>query len=234
MFAEPRCYSWIAVGIGGTLAITSTALSLAANAKQQAAINAARSTEAANQAALQSRSKAITNQSIKQSTPEVAKQEIQQGTDARTQLYNALKSSSVPVASALPATNNARTAATGNAWSNLVSGNQAKVGSYSDWESQQAIKNANVGQQLGIQNSFSSGFANLLPIQLQVANQAGDQLAGWGSIVGALGSAAMSSGTSRIGAGGGATGGGAIAPDAAPAYNPSAEAGGLDWSTAYQ
>lgn len=192
--------SWIVTGVGGGLALTSTALSIAGNAKEQAAINAARSNEVAAQAGLQQRSNAIANQSIAKSTAPVARGQIDAGAAQRTALYNVLQKASVPIAAANPVSGagSARSAGTGTAWSNLVAGNQAQAGGYSDWENQQNIKNADASQKLGIINSFSRGTAGLLPIQLQVAGQAGDQLSGWGSIVGALGSAASAYGVSRM------------------------------------
>jgi hypothetical protein len=209
LFCDPRCCTWVAIGIGGATALTSATLSAVAASKQQAAINAARSAEVSQQAALQQRTQALSNKSIAQSTAPVAKQQMQTGQDQRTALFDALQKSSVPIAAANPIDGSGRTTATGNAWTNLVAGNQAKVGSYSDWENEQAQKNADIGQKIGIQNSFSQGTAALLPIQLQVANQAGDQLSGWGNIVGALGKAASAYGVASAYSGAAGTAGGA-------------------------
>ena len=225
LLADLRCRTWAGISIGGTaLSIAATGATIAANAKEQAAMNAARANEVSQQAALQQKNQAIANQSIQKSTPKVAQQQLQQGQDQRTALFTALQKASVPIASALPATNNARSSAGGNAWQSIVAGNQAKAGSYADWESQQANKNAQAGQEIGIGNNFSQGTASLLPIQMQVAGQAGDELSGWGSIVGAIGRGAMTTGAVGMGSQSGA-GNGSFN------YNPATSAGNTpDWS----
>ena len=181
---------------GAIATIGGTALSLAGNAKEQSAINSARAQETAQQAAIQNQANNITQGSIAASTPQVAQQQMATGQANRMSLTQDLREATAPGEQALPATGtgSARSSAAGNVWQNLVSGNQAKAGSYSDWENQQAIKNAQASQKLGILNNFSAGDASLLPVEMQVASQKGDALSGWGSIVSGLGNAAMSYG----------------------------------------
>jgi len=236
--------SWIAIGIGGGLALTSTAMDIAGNAKEQSAINAARNSEAQAQTALQRQSSAIANTSIQGSTKPVADQQIATGAAQRNALFQSLQKASVPVASANPVTGagSARTSAGGTAWENLVGGNQSAAGGYGDWENQQRIKDADANQKLGIVNSFSQGTASLLPIQLQVAGQAGDKLSGWGNIVGALGKGVSAYGVGSAMIGASTAGGAATAGQSAQALSEyggasipatTLPASNFDWSTVY-
>jgi hypothetical protein len=169
---------------------------MAGNAKAQAAMTAARANEVNQQAGLQQQSNAIFQKSLAGSTPATAAQQMQEGQAQRNNAWQALQTASAPVASALPATSDpnsptaqakARAGTAANAWNTLNANAAAKEGSYGDWQNQQAIKNANAAQQLGVINNFSAGDASLLPTELQVASQAGDKLSGWGSVVGMLG-----------------------------------------------
>ncbi len=191
-----------------------TGLSIAGNEASQSAMNAARANEVNQQAALQKQSNAIFANSLAQSTPKTAQQQMQQGQAARTNAWQGLQDATTPVASALPTATGStagsspgggtstgssatpiggatrRAASAGNSWNTLLANAAAREGSYGDWQNQQAIKNANAAQQLGVVNNFSQGDAALLPTELQVASQAGDSLSGWGNIVSSLGSLA--------------------------------------------
>ena len=194
----------LAVGTGMSLA--GTGMQIAGNSESQSAMNKARANSVAQQAALQKQSNDIAQKSIAGSAPQIAQQQVDQGAAARTNLAKTLQQAAAPIATAAPATGSAgagKAGAAGNAWTNLVTGNQAKAGGYQDWQNQQAIKNADAGQKIGILNNFSQGDAALLPIEMQVASQKGDKLSGWGSLVSALGSVAMTGGAMGAGAGAG-------------------------------
>ncbi|MDE2098678.1 MAG: hypothetical protein KGL39_15595 [Patescibacteria group bacterium] len=183
---------------GLALGAVGTGLSLAGNAKSQSAMNQARANEVAQQADLQNKNNALVQKSIAGSTPATAQQQMDAGAAARNNIWAGLQNATTPTASALPATGATtptssaakRTTNAANTWNTLNQNAAAREGSYSDWQTQQAIKNADTAQQLGINNSFSQQDASLLPLEVQVAGQAGDKLSGWGSIVGALGSLA--------------------------------------------
>lgn len=192
-----------AIAAIGTVA--GTALSIAGNVKSQNAMNAARASETNQQAQLQKQSNAIFRNSLAQSTPNTAQQQMQAGQAARTNAWQNLQDATTPTASALPATSGTATSgagtsstgaagqratSAGNTWNALNAKSAATEGSYGDWQNQQAIKNANAAQQLGVQNNFSQGDAALLPTELEVASHKGDALSGWGSIVSSLGSLA--------------------------------------------
>ena len=176
--------------------VVGTGLQMAGNAKAQSAMTAARANEVGQQAQLQGQSNAIFKKSLAGSSPATAAQEMQQGQAQRNTAWQNLQSATAPVASALPATSDpnsptakasARANSAANTWNTLNANAAAKEGSYGDWQNQQAIKNANAAQQLGVINNFSAGDASLLPTELQVASQAGDKLSGWGSVVSMLG-----------------------------------------------
>lgn len=192
-----------ALGLGAA----GTGLQVAGNMKAQSAMNNVRTQEAQRQAELQKQNSAIYSKSLAASTPQVAAQQMQAGQNARESAWNQLQKSTVPVASALPATGgatgkaSARTGAAANVWNNLTANANAKQGSYDDWNTQQAIKNANAAQNESIINNFSEGDARLMPTELAVAGQAGDKLSGWGSIVSTLGSlAGLAGATGAFGA----------------------------------
>ena len=199
-----------AIAAIGTVA--GTALSIAGNVKSQNAMNAARANETNQQAQIQKQSNAIFKNSLAQSTPNTAQQQMQAGQAARTNAWQNLQDATTPTASALPATSGTTTSGTGssgsatsssptsgagqraasagNTWNALNAKSAATEGSYGDWQNQQAIKNASAAQQLGVQNNFSQGDAALLPTELDVASHQGDALSGWGSIVSSLGNLA--------------------------------------------
>ncbi|MEI6194641.1 MAG: hypothetical protein WCS42_09950 [Verrucomicrobiota bacterium] len=205
--------------VPAALALAGAGLGIAGQQKSQQALSAARSQAAAKEATLQANSNAIFKKSLAGSTPEVAQQEMAKGTEARMSAWNDLKSATTPIAAALPATSTTTTnpgqaaqtqsGGAASAWNKLNAGATAKLGSYSDWENQQAIKNGNASQKLETQNNFARGDANLLPLELSVAGEAGDKLSGWGSMVSALGSVA--------GAAGGLAGGASAAKGASNA-----------------
>ena len=124
-------------------------------------------------------------------------------------VWDNLQKSTVPIASALPATGTgktsqaqARTGGAANTWNKLNATAAAREGSYGDWNTQQTIKNAKAAQDIGINNDFAAGNSRLFPTALEVAGQAGDKMTGWGGIVSSIGSLAgmASSATAPAGA----------------------------------
>lgn len=179
------------------------------NNQSQNAMNQARSTENAQQAALQAKQNAIVQKSISGSTPATAQQQMSTGAAARNTAWNNLQNATTPIASALPTstdnspTGNAqrRSTSAGNAFNTLTANAAAKEGSYGDWQTQQGIKNADTAQKLAVNNNFSTGDANLLPLEMQVASQKGSKLTNWGSIVSSIGNlAGIASATGAFGA----------------------------------
>lgn len=173
-----------------------TGLDIAGNAESQAAENKTRSQENAQQQALQNKASQVTATNVQASSPANVNKELSAGAGNRENAWEGLNQITTPVASALPATGapasptaNAEKVSNsaGNTWNNLVSGNAAKMGSYSDLATEQGIQDQNTAEQLGEINNFSQGDAGLLPLEMDVASQRGGPLSGWGSIVSSLG-----------------------------------------------
>jgi hypothetical protein len=181
------------IGMGAGLA--GTGMSIAGGQQAKSAMANTRAEFNAKEADLQAKNNVLFRNSLAQSTPEVAAQQMQTGANQRGSIWNNLQSASTPVASALPATGasttsgkaGARASSAGNAWNTMNATAAAKEGGYGDWETQQAIKNADVTQKMGVNTDFAQGNARLEPLELQVASEAGDKLSGWGNIVSSLG-----------------------------------------------
>jgi len=234
------------VGLAATA--VGAGLQIAGNEKSKSAMNKARANEVAQQTALQRKNTALFQSNASKQGSANASQEMQAGADARTNIWNQLQKASSPIASALPATgtNSAkkRTDTASNSWNSIVAGNKAKLASTGDWQNQRAINNADTSQKIGVNNDFSRADANLLPLELQVANSKGDALRGWGSIVSSIGS--IAGGLSGIGGAAGATNGASslagigsastgIAGTLAGGGTPIASAGGIPsgWTNVY-
>lgn len=123
--------------------------------------------------------------SLKQSTPAVAQQAIDEGAQTRQADY--AKARSVPLTEG-------RTPYTSGEGSRLLSSAgaasqdhlgdamRARLGGYTDWDLKQAIKDMRASQALGTIGSFSQGSQNVLPLELQSAAHSGDTLAGVGQL----------------------------------------------------
>lgn len=189
-----------ALGLAATA--IGTGLSIAGNETSKSAMEGARARQVSQQADLQRKNSALFSANLAKSGAGTADQEMATGKQARENIWNQLQDASSPVASALPANQTGPTAAAkkqaggaASTWNNIVSGAKAKVASVGDWETNQANRNADTSARLGVNNDFSRADANLLPLELQVAESKGDGLRTWGSIVGALGSIAGSAGS---------------------------------------
>ena len=187
------------------LPLIGTGLEMAGNAQSQSAMNQARANEVAQQAALQKKNDALLQTSMSASTPATAANQMQTGQNSRNSIWSSLQGATVPEASALPATGSTPTTAAqkraGGAaatWNQLNANAAAKEGSYGDWQNQLAINNSDTAAKMGTNANFAQQDAALLPTELQVASQAGDQLSGWGTILGALGGLAGAAGKSGM------------------------------------
>lgn len=183
------------VGLAGTL--LGTGLDIAGNAESQNAENKAKANEVAQQTGLQKQATATVQKNIAASTPQSVGTELNNAAANRTSAWESLNTEGQPVAEALPATQagpsseaNKNAASAANSWNNLVSGAAAKEGSFNDLATEQGIGNQNTAEQLGEINTFSAGDARLLPLEEEVASQAGNKLSGWGDIVSSLGNLA--------------------------------------------
>ncbi len=177
------------------LTAAGTAMTVAGNEKSKNAINATRGQYSTQQDALARRNAGIAKKSIDASGADVANKEIADGQQARMNVWDQLQKSTVPVASALPATTmtgktgqaSARSGGAAATWNKLNAAAAAREGGYSDWQTKQAIKNSQADQDIAVNNDFAGGNSRVLPTEIGVATQAGDQLSGWGNIVSTIG-----------------------------------------------
>lgn len=181
----------LALAIGATVA--GSALSIAGQQKAKSAMKSVRSEYAQQQSDLQRRAIPIYEKNRLASSPESVNAQLAKGAAERGALVDALQQSSQPIASALPATDDAnsrRTATAGNAWRNLVTGAGNELGSYGDWNTNQNIGNIDTNSKLGVINNEAQANARLLPTELGVASEKGDKLSSWGSLISSLGTIA--------------------------------------------
>lgn len=200
-----------------------TGMGVAASAQDRSAMNNVRTIEARRQQDLQDQANGVFQKSLSASGADTAKKQTASGAAQRQSVYNALKQVAQP-GTAAPATaadspdavvntdnptQTANSLATtrGNAWSTLTSGAASREGGYQDYDTDQALKNAEANRNLGVIGNRAAGWARIFPTELEVASHKGDALAGWGQLVSALGSVAGIGGA--MGAGLGSAGDGA-------------------------
>lgn len=182
------------IGLAGGVA--SAGLGIAGNAASQAAMDKTRQQEAAQQRMLSNKARGLAQKNILASSPDNARNTLDKGAQERSNLFKALQNASEPIATALPATGRASTTAKARngSWADLVTGAADRIGSQGDLANKWSINNADTNTGLGVLNNFSRQDASILPLEMEVAGQAGSNLSTWGGIVGALGSAAGSIG----------------------------------------
>lgn len=212
----------ILLAAGAALSAAGTGLNIAGNEAAASKMRQVRTAAAAKQKQYQDSANAVFTKSASTASPEAAQTQIDKGTKERSAFYNLIKDAASPAAAPLPAT--ASTGTNGvsdgtpmaraganqqgrtNAWSNLVTGAQSRLGGYDDLNVNRAIENANAGSELRVISNKAHGQANILPIELDSASHAGDSLSGWGQLVSALGSVAMMGSAAGIGTAGAGAG----------------------------
>lgn len=169
-----------------------TGLSIAGGLAQQDALDKTRQQEAAQQRMLSNKARWLAQKNILASSPDNASNTLDKGAQERSNLFKALQNASEPIATALPATGRASTTAKARngSWADLVTGAADRIGSQGDLANKWSINNADTNTGLGVLNRFSQQDASILPLEMQVAGQAGDSLNTWAGITSALGSAA--------------------------------------------
>lgn len=205
---------WGALLAGIGLALAGTAAQVSASAQARAAAERKTRKELLRQQEFKEGARRAFNVSLEQSTPEVAQRQIGQGTEQRQQEYERVKN--LPFSSAgevVPGSPSSVVETTKRAGQEQgLSLAQARLGGYTNWDLQQAIKNLRANQAIGLESSLARGSANVLPFELQDAAHAGDTLAGIGSLL------------STVGAGLGTYG--VLSAPAASAYTAAAPAAG--------
>jgi hypothetical protein len=145
----------------------------------------------------------IIERSIAESEPDTSAQQVQEGEIRRKQAYEQaqkrrLQGMETPIERA--STKESKEATIVKTRSENLQ--RAKLGGFSEWELQQAMKNLDVAQKLGTIGAFARDSSSVLPTEIQDASHAGDSLAGGGQLVGALGSLMSLYGAGASGNGG--------------------------------
>lgn len=174
--------------LGVAASAAGTGLSMAASAEDQAAMNKAADASLAQQQGYADKAKSAFQESLSQSTPDVAKQTINDQTATSLAQYAMQQQQPTGFMSASQQTpmDQAQSQAV------IGQGNMARAAmqGYPAWSTQQYLKNLGANQLLGNLGAESSFAAGALPLQMQQASQVGAPLALAGSGLGALGSLA--------------------------------------------
>lgn len=194
--AFPLALLGLALGVGGA-AMQYRGAKRAADASQNVwnsfrDRNRLREQEAAN----------VWNQSLAKSGADTASEDMRAGEQKRLGNYDRM--ASIRSASPLPTTSTGnRMIATptsgsraavknaGSAWSKLLGGAQAKVGSLQDWQVKQNERTGGTERELNrISRNARGDLNNVVPAELNAAARKGDSLKGWGSLVQSVGALA--------------------------------------------
>lgn len=203
--------------IGGlATSLAGTGMGIAGNMQAQDAMNSARSSEVQAEKQYENQANSVFQNSVSQQGAGTAKNEAAAGAAQRENAFNSLNQVAQPVVGApLPTDTNSNpvvdtsgqtspgnpveranslASSRGSAFNTLTSNAAATEGGLQDWQTQEAVRNAEANRQIAPIASEAQGRAALLPTELQVAGASGDELSGWGSLVGALGSTAATAG----------------------------------------
>lgn len=117
---------------------------------------------------------------------EQAATDLQQGQDRRKEAYDLVDQSPLGIGE--------QQTGRGQIQFDLSGDNRAKLGAYSDWRLNGAIRQIRLQDELNRISNFSAGDASVLPGLMSDAQHSQDELAMWGKIIGSLGGAAGSFG----------------------------------------
>lgn len=206
----------ILLAVAGAMSAAGAGMNMAANAETADAMRKAREAERLRQQGYEKKAVNAWEQSLDQSGRSAADKSLAEGEAQRVNAYNRmsqvpLSTQTAPVASAAgpkmvrtpAAATQASLAAVNNAWTKLRGQSRAALGSYGDWGVANYAKNRSAQDELGIASALARGSANVLPLEMEAASRAGDELRGWGSAVGAVGQIAGTAAASGYGGGGG-------------------------------
>ncbi len=165
-----------------------------ANVNTRNTMNDTVNQELARNQAYQKQGSQVFNQSLAQSTPQAANQQIGQGQQQLAGLIS--NAQATPMSASMPSFGNVNTQ-TQTAKNQLSNTAAANIGGYSNYGLQQYLKDLQAQSQLGVINKNAQGWANILPAQLQQASQSQSGLSALGSL---LGTGGLLAGLSGLGA----------------------------------
>lgn len=178
---------WELVLLGLALSAAGAGAQIAGSQESSSAMNQAMSNELATQQQFQKQATNVFQTSLGQSSPTSAQADMAKGQQLAMNQYQKLENTPLSGTSA-PAPFGSSSAQNINAGQKQLSNTaQANLQGYSEWDLQQAIKDLTAKGQLGVIGAQSANAASILPYQLQAASQAGSDLTGIGSLLGAAG-----------------------------------------------
>lgn len=170
-------------------AAAGTGLQMAGTQKAKTAMNNRTMEELLRQQGIQGKAAKEFAQSLQGSGEEVTQQQLQEGETEKAGLYDQLQSvplaaGSQPLVGGSSPVQNLRD----SAQMSLSNQGRARLGRYDKWMLDQAVKNLHSGQMQSIYGQEAQRSQNVLPLELQDASHAGDNLTGIGQGLGILGS----------------------------------------------
>lgn len=159
-----------------------------AGERTHGAMNSAVNQEMARNRGYQQQGQQVFQQSLDQSTPQAAKQQIGQG---QQQLAGLIQNAqAVPLSASMPSNtlgDSGVNAQAQQAKTNMSNTAASNYGGYSNYGLQQYLKDMQAQNQLGVINQNARGWANVLPAQLQDAQNSQQGLQALGSLLGTAG-----------------------------------------------
>ena len=176
---------------GVVAALAGTGMQVEGSQESKSAENDVVSQQLAQQAAYQKQGQGVFEQSLAQSTPQVAQKQMQQGTQNALGEYNKLQAVPMTASSAaLPSSTTPGAQRANTASQALISNSQqaaAPLQGYNEYALQQRLKDLSANSQLGQISDFSRASASTMPAQMQDAQSEGQGLSGLGSLLGTVG-----------------------------------------------
>lgn len=171
---------------GMALSAAGAGAQMAGAANSRSAMNAQVAAEAARQKGYQDQAGKVFDESLQQSTPLTARQQMGQGEDRANAEYKKLES--LPMGTSTAPFQSGTSGQVLNAGRTQQSNQaQARLQGYTEWDLQQAIKNMSANRQLGVIGTNAHRSAGVSPYEIQQASHAGDTLSGIGSLLGLAG-----------------------------------------------
>lgn len=111
---------------------------------------------------------------------ETAQTQMAQGQQERMKSYSDMNNGSFAIGTA-------PIGAADKSYLNLTGASRAKLGSYGDWQLEQAINNIRTNEALNRVSNFAGGAAQVFPYRMYDAQHSADELAFWGGLISSIG-----------------------------------------------
>ena len=179
-----------ALEVGIPLMLAGTGAQIGANVMEGNAMNSKVSAELARQSAFQKRGTGVFQQSLGQSTPQAAQQQIGQGQQQYTQAMQGAKLPMLSQPGTLPNDTSRIIDTATQARNNMSNMANANLQGYGNYGLQQHLKDLQAGSQLGVIGNEAQQSAGVLPTELAQARQSQAGLSSIGQLLSTVGSLA--------------------------------------------